>query len=78
LGVRTYDGAAWGRSGTWQFHYFHLLAESDSPARWRHFELVPSDGSTEPIEFELFWVQFPDDVPDLIGPQGELLQELHV
>jgi len=76
LGVREYDSSASGQSGIQRRHYFHLALSGEVPARWRHYEEHPSDGSTEPIEFELFWVKFPDGVPELAGGQGDLLHKL--
>ena len=64
--------------GRWRFHFYHLPLEADAPRRWRHFELHPSDGSTEPIEFELFWVEFSDGVPALVDPQGSFLHKLRL
>jgi 8-oxo-dGTP pyrophosphatase MutT (NUDIX family) len=78
LGAREYDLAPIGLTGRQRFHFFHLTVVCDAPARWRHFERHPSDGSAEPIEFELYWVAFPDQVPELIAPQGDFLCELSV
>ena len=75
LGVREYDVTAMSVAGRQRFHFYHLTVASDAPCRWRHFEEHPSDGSATPIEFELFWVQFASDVPELIVPQGDLLHK---
>lgn len=69
LGVREYDLTAMSVARRQRFHFYHLTVASDAPCRWRHFEEHPSDGSATPIEFELFWVQFASDVPELIVPQ---------
>lgn len=76
LGVREYDLSAFGQSGVQRRHYFHLALGGKAPVRWRHYEEHPSDGSIEPIEFEFFWVKFPDEVPELAGGQGDFLHEL--
>jgi 8-oxo-dGTP diphosphatase len=76
LGVREYDLSVYGRSEVQRRHFFHLALCGEAPTRWRHYEKHPSDGSLEPIEFELFWVKFPREVPELITGQGELLSKL--
>ena len=76
LGVREYDLSASGKSGVQRRHFFHLALSGEAPVRWRHYERHPSDGSTEPIEFEFFWVKFPGEVPELAGGQGDFLHKL--
>lgn len=73
LGVREYDLHPYGRNEVERRHFFHLDFCGQAPATWRHFEMHPSDGSEAPIEFEFFWVRLPDDVPELIAGQGDLL-----
>jgi len=76
LGVREYDLSAYGRSEVQRRHFFHLASCGKAPTRWRHYEKYPSDGSPGPIEFELFWVRFPGEVPELVAGQGALLSRL--
>jgi hypothetical protein len=76
LGVREHDLSPYGISEVYRRYFYHLECCQETPTTWRHFENDPSDGSTEPIEFELFWVKFPDEVPELSGEQGELLHKL--
>ena len=58
-------------------HYYHLMVSSPvERSRWQHWEKTPSEGSTVPILFELYWVDFPDDVPELSGELGDMLHEL--
>jgi 8-oxo-dGTP diphosphatase len=76
LGVREYDLSAYGRAEIQRRHFFHLAFGGEAPARWRHYEMHPSEGSAEQIEFELYWVKFPEEVPELAGGQGALLPEL--
>jgi 8-oxo-dGTP pyrophosphatase MutT (NUDIX family) len=76
LGTRDLDLAPYGRDGLQRCHFFHLILRGEAPATWLHYEMDPSDGSPAPIEFEFFWVKFPDGVPELAGNQGELLSEL--
>ena len=76
LGVQEHDLSAHGRSELQRRHAFHLVLCGRAPVRWRHYEEHPSDGSPGPIEFEFYWVEFPDRVPELSGGQGELLCRL--
>ncbi len=78
LGVREYDLSALGQSGVQRRHYFHLVLGGEAPVRWRHYERHPSDGTTEPIEFEFSWVKFPGEVPELAGSQGDFLHKLEL
>lgn len=72
LGEREFDASPFGRDEIHHRYFFHLEYEGDSPDRWRHFEERPSDGG-EPVEFELYWVEMPDEAPELIAGQGDLL-----
>lgn len=76
LGAREYDLARWGGSGTQREHFYHLVLHDEAPERWLHYEHTPSDGTLGPIEFEFYWVSFPQDVPELTGLQGDLLHKL--
>jgi 8-oxo-dGTP diphosphatase len=76
LGVREYDLRPYGRNGIVRQHFFHLEFCGQAPATWRHFEMHPSDGSEAPIEFAFFWVRLPDEVPELVAGQGDLLASI--
>jgi ribosomal-protein-alanine N-acetyltransferase len=76
LGVREHDLSQYGIPEVHRRYFFHLECRQETPTTWRHYENDPSEGSTEPIEFEFFWVKFPDEVPELSGGQGELLAKL--
>jgi len=76
LGVREHDLSPYGMAKVHRRYFFHLECRQETPTTWRHDENDPSDGSTEPIEFEFFWVRFPHEVPELSGGQGELLSKL--
>jgi len=78
LGACQFDLATVGGSGFQMQHFFHLTLDGPTPARWRHFEQHPSDGSPAPIEFTFFWVRFPDQVPVLSGGQGALVGYLNL
>ena len=57
-------------------HFYHLRCPEQPPERWWHGELHPSEGETEPIPFEFFWVQLPHEVPVLAPGHGQFLAEL--
>jgi 8-oxo-dGTP diphosphatase len=76
LGVREYDLRPYGRNEIERRHFFHLEFRGQAPATWRHCEMHPSDGSEAPIELEFFWVRLPDNVPELIAGQGDLLASI--
>jgi len=78
LGTRVYDMHPMdGRDIVVQRHYFHLSFPGPAElASWRHWEKQPSERAPEPILFELFWVMFPDGIPDLSGNLGDMLNRL--
>lgn len=61
-----------------QRHFYHLGLDGEVLETWLSYELTPSDGGPASIEFEFFWVSFPDDVPDLAGDQGSLLKAVRI
>ncbi len=56
--------------------FYHLTFEGTPPERWRHYEQHPSDGTVQPILFELYWVRLPDRVPELAPGHGAMLEAL--
>lgn len=74
LGTRDYDMSPYGLAELHRRYYYHLACTSDAPSVWRHFE--SSGGTSEGIEFELYWVILPDQVPELAAAQGDFLAEL--
>lgn len=82
LGWHDLDLARYGKSGILRLFYYHLTFEGETPERWIHSEMDPSDGTPNPdgirasIPFELYWVRFLDEVPKLIGDQGFMLNKL--
>ena len=76
LGVRDYDMSCYGLAELHRRYYFHLEHRGDAPSVWRHFESHPSGCSSKRIEFELYWVGLPDQMPELAGFQGDVLGEL--
>ena len=75
LGKQIHDAAEFGRDEIHHRHFYHLLCPDETPVTWRHVETHASDGSGEHV-FEFFWVQLPDDVPELIADHGKLLPVL--
>jgi len=55
--------------------FFHLRTNEKSGERWRHAETSPSGGGTEPIWFELYWVDLFSEVR-LIAADGSQLDVL--
>ena len=78
LGVRDFDLSVFGLQGMERRYFYHLELVEDSAETWVHYEWHPSDGSPAPIEFEFYWVAFPDQVPELSGNQGEMLPSLQI
>jgi 8-oxo-dGTP diphosphatase len=78
LGSRDYDLESLGLGqGIQRSHFYHLELEGDDPpTAWISYEEDPSNGDPAPIEFECFWVPL-DQVPELAGDQGALLDRLH-
>lgn len=56
--------------------FYHVMHQGHPPARWKHFETDPGDGSAEPILFEFFWAELPDDVPELAPGHDRMLPKL--
>ena len=78
LGTRDYDMSSYGLAELQRRFYYHLECTSDAPSVWRHFESDPSGCPSKRIEFELYWVMLPDQVPELAAAQGDFLAELGV
>lgn len=78
LGSRDYDMSRFDAQGVQRWHFYQLEFRGDAPERWRHYELKPSDGSPGPIEFELYWVSFPDGVPKLAELYGDFLSRIEI
>ena len=76
LGMDTHQARGTEASPPIRRHFYHLEFIGASPQKWIHFESDPSDGTPGPIEFELTWIQYPDEVPVLAGNQGALLPKL--
>lgn len=76
LGVKKYDLTSIGKNEIHERHYFHLECLEDTPERWISYEEDSSDGSPAPIEFEFYWVRYPNHVPPLSGWFDDYLTKL--
>jgi 8-oxo-dGTP pyrophosphatase MutT (NUDIX family) len=76
LGTKEYDLTPFGREEIHQRHYFHLECLEKTSERWLSYEEEPSDGSPGPIEFEFYWVRYPNNVPALSGWLDDYLNRL--
>ena len=81
LGVREYDMSEYasllgGKIENHRRHYYHLELLGDAPETWRHYEWDRSGSRTVPFDF--FWAKMPDEVPELIAWQGDLLSSVQV
>lgn len=56
--------------------FFHFTLGEFSAATWRHWEENRSDGESEAIEFEFYWVDLAITSPDLIAGMDMLLPTL--
>lgn len=74
LGSCVYDMSAWGGHSSQQRHFFHLRLDGESGDLWQHYET--SGGKRDAILFELFWVKFPNNVPQLIAGHDQMLSKL--
>jgi len=80
LGTRVYDMRPInGNEVDIHRHYYHVSYPGPiEKNRWQNWEETPSDGATEPILFELYWVDYPQGVPELSGRLGDLLEEVKI
>ena len=76
LGEQLRDMRDFNIAAVHQRYFFHLRCAGDPPARWRHWEAAPADGSADPIEFELYWARLADEVPPLIADHDWALPQL--
>jgi hypothetical protein len=67
-----------GDEGVNIHRYFYHLSYPGPIKRdsWQHWETTPSDGPDEKLLFELYWVEIPDELPELIGNLGAMLDRL--
>jgi 8-oxo-dGTP diphosphatase len=76
LGEQRRDMRDFDIAAVHQRYFFHLRCGGDPPARWRHWEAAPSDGSAGPIEFELYWARLAGEIPPLMADHDWALPQL--
>ena len=76
LGEQLRDMRDFNIDAVHQRYFFHLRCAGDPPARWRHWEAAPSDGSADSIEFELYWARLAGEIPPLIADHDWALPRL--
>ena len=76
LGSVDIDMSEFGIEGIHRRHFFHLRLSEPAPSTWQHYEHDASNGITDPILFEFFWVRVPEEVPPLIAGHGRFIDEL--
>lgn len=74
LGEQIRDMADFNRDEIHHRYFYHLPYTGDPPTTWRHNET--SGGTAEPIVFEFFWADLPDNVPELIADHDKFLPAL--
>ena len=70
------DVSPYGKPELHRRCFFHLVCHQNTPPMWRHWEKHPSDGSTEPIPLDWYWVPAPGQIPELTAMMGGLLPML--
>lgn len=76
LGEQVRDMNDFRRGEIHRRYFYHLPYAGDPPTTWRHFENDRSDGAADPIEFEFFWANLPNEVPELIADHDKFLSAL--
>ncbi len=71
-----FEQSAPDRDEVWLRYCYHVVCWAEPPARWRHHESDPADGSPGPILLEFFWAKLPDGVPPLAAGHEVMLPRL--
>jgi 8-oxo-dGTP pyrophosphatase MutT (NUDIX family) len=74
LGEQIRDMRDFNRDEVHHRYFYHLRYPGDPPVTWRHDET--SGGVAEPIVFEFFWADLPDNVPELIAEHDKFIPSL--
>ena len=78
LGEQIRPMVDFGVEETHHRYFYHLLLASELLTTWRHAEMHPSDGTTEPITFEFFWVDLLNELPELIADHNQFIPKLRL
>ncbi|MCA0457785.1 MAG: NUDIX domain-containing protein [Chloroflexi bacterium] len=73
LGQHSRDMSDFGIPEIHHRYYFHIWCDEDAPEYWQHGEYMSAD---EPIPFDFYWVEMPDDLPDIIADHSIYLPTL--
>ena len=76
LGSVEFDARPFGKSELHRRHFFHLPITGRVPETWRHYERHASDGGTDPIAFDFYWLPIADAAARLSLGHGSLLGRL--
>lgn len=77
LGEQVRDMSDFGKDEIHHRHFYHVIFTGESQNRWSHLEKFRSDGSRRATPFDLYWVDLPDGVPELIADHGVMLATLN-
>ena len=78
VGTAEFDARRSGKDEIHRRHFFHLPVVGTVPERWRHHERDASDGTREPIAFDLYWLPLSTAAARLVADHGRLIPALRV
>jgi 8-oxo-dGTP pyrophosphatase MutT (NUDIX family) len=73
LGYAVVDLTRFGLKETHRRHFFHVELPGTAPVEWRRSKPIPPDGLSTLIELEFYWVNLPDQVPELLAELDALV-----
>jgi len=76
LGDYLKDMSEFGKQETHHRFFYHLTCTQEPPETWRYGEYDPSETDADYIPFDFYWVDLLDDVPNLAGEQGKMINKL--
>jgi len=78
LGDDRRDRSVYGLDEIHHRHFYHLYCDQTPLESWRHYEYTASDRPVghDPIPFDFYWVELPDNDPHLIDSQDAFLPQL--
>jgi ADP-ribose pyrophosphatase YjhB (NUDIX family) len=65
LGYAVIDLTRYGLNETHRRHFFHVVAPGEAPVQWLYPEPHPEHGVSAPKVLEFYWVNLPNQVPEL-------------
>ncbi len=78
LGDDRRDRSIYGLDEIHHRHFYHVWCDETPRESWRHYEYTASDrpANHEPIPFDFYWVELPDNDPHLIDTQDVFIPQL--